>query len=93
MHHRLLCKMFVWQGLVKDFIALVGTDPVDVKELLPFSGCVVQEGLSKVAVYKDGDGNLDLFSGQFFQSHTLKILVIEHMRELPLFGNGGLKIC
>ncbi|CAK9234434.1 unnamed protein product [Sphagnum troendelagicum] len=27
-----------------------------------FSGCVVQEGLTKIAVYKDGDGNLHKFS-------------------------------
>jgi hypothetical protein len=44
--------------LVKDFIALVGTDPVDVKELLPYSGCVVQEGLSKAIYFQVSFFNL-----------------------------------
>jgi hypothetical protein len=67
-HHYIiaLSKMlyFFPQGLAKDFISVVGTDPFNVEELVPFSGCVVQEGLSKIAVYKDGDGNLHKFSGE-----------------------------
>ncbi len=50
-------------SVAKDFIPVVGTDTFNVEELVPFSGCVVQEGLSKIAVYKDGDGNLHKFSG------------------------------
>jgi hypothetical protein len=58
------CCIFFPQGLAKDFIPVVGTDPFNVEELVPFSGCVVQEGLSKIAVYKDGDDNLHKFSGE-----------------------------
>ena len=53
-----------WHGQgFKDFIPLVGTDTVDIEDLRPCSGCVVQNGVSKVAVYKDGQGNVHKYSG------------------------------
>jgi hypothetical protein len=62
--HLAKCCIFFPQGLAKDFIPVVGTDTFNVEELVPFSGWVVQEGLSKITVYKDGDGNLHKFSGE-----------------------------
>jgi hypothetical protein len=41
----------------------VGTDTIDIEDLRPCSGCVVQKGVSKVAVYKDGKGNVHKYSG------------------------------
>ncbi len=61
-----LCKIFVWQGLVKDFIALVGTDPFDVKELLPFSGCVYKRGLARLLYIKMVYETLIYFEVSFF---------------------------
>lgn len=47
----------------KDFIPMVGTDAVDIEDLKPYSGCVVQHGVAKVAVYRDGEGNIHKYSG------------------------------
>ena len=41
----------------------MGTDNIDIEDLRPCSGCVVQKGVSKVAVYKDGKGNVHKYSG------------------------------
>ena len=41
----------------------MGTDTIDIEDLRPCSGCVVQKGVNKVAVYKDGQGNVHKYSG------------------------------
>lgn len=46
----------------KDFIPMVSTDSVDIEDLKPHSGCVVQDGVGKAAVYRDADGNLHKYS-------------------------------
>lgn len=52
----------------KDFIPMVGTDSVDIEDLMPHSGCVVQQGLKKVAAYRDGDGNIHKYSRTYCPS-------------------------
>ncbi|KAG0612532.1 hypothetical protein M758_6G034900 [Ceratodon purpureus] len=46
----------------KDFIPMVGTDAVDIEDLKPYSGCVIQKGTGKMAVYRDGEGNIHQYS-------------------------------
>lgn len=46
----------------KDFKPLVGTDSVDIEDLQSHSGCVVQKGLNKMAVYKDSQGKVHKYS-------------------------------
>lgn len=56
----------------KDFIPMVATDAVDIEDLKPYSGCVVQKGVGKMAVYRDGEGNLHKYSG----THALETLTL-----------------
>jgi Rieske Fe-S protein len=53
--------IFVVQG-IKDLLPYAGTDGVDIEDLAPCGGCVVQSGVSKMAVYKDDKGCLHKFS-------------------------------
>ncbi|MCO5583184.1 hypothetical protein L7F22_037092 [Adiantum nelumboides] len=41
---------------------LVGTDTIDIEDLMPTTGAIKQEGLQKVAVYKDENGQLHKYS-------------------------------
>lgn len=69
-----------WQGF-KDFIPYVGTDSVDMEDLLPFSGCVVQKGVKKMAVYKDGNGVLHQYSG-----YLIIVFVIVESKSFALYN-------
>ncbi|XP_024538060.1 uncharacterized protein LOC112348921 [Selaginella moellendorffii] len=46
-----------FQGL-KDTVPFLGTDSVDIEDLQTSHGAVIQTGLHKVAVYKDGNGRV-----------------------------------
>jgi hypothetical protein len=50
----------------KDMLPFAGVDHVDIEDMAPCSGCVVQQGLHKVAIYKDIMGGLHKYSGHFF---------------------------
>lgn len=54
----------VWNTVegIKDLLPYAGTDGVDIEDLAPCGGCVVQSGVSKMAVYKDDKGCLHKFS-------------------------------
>lgn len=41
----------------------LGTDSINIEDMCPCGGCVVQKGVSKVAVYKDGEGNVHKYAG------------------------------
>lgn len=60
----------------KDFIPLVGTDAVDIEDLKPYSGCVVQKGTGKIAVYRDGEGNIHKYSGKLTPTKPLTSIPI-----------------
>jgi glycine/D-amino acid oxidase-like deaminating enzyme/nitrite reductase/ring-hydroxylating ferredoxin subunit len=47
---------------IKDLLPFVGADSVDIEDLAPCGGCVVQSGISKVAVYKDEHGQVHKYS-------------------------------
>lgn len=47
---------------IKDLLPFAGADSVDIEDLAPCGGCVVQSGVSKVAVYKDEKGCVHKFS-------------------------------
>lgn len=42
-----------------------GVDSIDIEDMAPCSGCTVQEGLNKMAVYKDDKGALHKYSGGY----------------------------
>ncbi len=44
------------------YVDWIYRDEKDISDLLPGQGCVVSEGLAKVAVYRDGDGDLHRLS-------------------------------
>jgi hypothetical protein len=50
----------------KDILPFAGVDHVDIEDMAPCSGCVVQQGIHKVAIYKDIMGGLHKYSGHFF---------------------------
>lgn len=56
--------LYLTQG-IKDLLPFAGSDGVDIEDLAPCGGCVVQSGVSKVAVYKDEKGCVHKFSGTY----------------------------
>lgn len=50
----------------KDILPFAGVDHVDIEDMAPCSGCVVQQGIHKVAIYKDIMGGLHKYSGHFY---------------------------
>jgi glycine/D-amino acid oxidase-like deaminating enzyme/nitrite reductase/ring-hydroxylating ferredoxin subunit len=54
----------IWNTIegIKDLLPFVGSDSVDIEDLAPCGGCVVQSGVRKMAVYKDEKGCLHKFS-------------------------------
>nr|PNR54014.1 hypothetical protein PHYPA_007690 [Physcomitrium patens] len=54
----------IWNTIegIKDLLPFAGSDSVDIEDLAPCGGCVVQSGARKMAVYKDEKGCLHKFS-------------------------------
>lgn len=61
-----LYYLSAWVQGYKDILPFAGVDHVDIEDMAPCSGCVVQQGIHKVAIYKDIMGGLHKYSGHFF---------------------------
>jgi glycine/D-amino acid oxidase-like deaminating enzyme/nitrite reductase/ring-hydroxylating ferredoxin subunit len=54
----------IWNTIegITDLLPIAGADNVEIRDLAPCAGCVIQDGVSKVAVYKDEDGGVHKYS-------------------------------
>jgi len=61
-----LYYLSAWVQGYKDILPFAGVDHVDIEDMAPCSGCVVQQGIHKVVIYKDIMGGLHKYSGHFY---------------------------
>ncbi|KAL3688749.1 hypothetical protein R1sor_015058 [Riccia sorocarpa] len=82
----------------KDRLPGLGNEPVDIEDLLPCSGAVIQKGLKKVAVYKDAQGCVHQYSAVCpHMKATVKWNPIDGTFDCPahgsIFDHSGKVIC
>ncbi|CAK9217581.1 unnamed protein product [Sphagnum troendelagicum] len=72
----------------KDILPFAGVDHVDIEDMAPCSGCVVQQGIHKVAIYKDIMGGLHKYSAVCpHMGCIVKWNPIDHTFDCPCHGS------